>query len=47
LKQALGVLWEDASHIFLYQQQDLYAASKRVQWQPRSDETLDMFSASL
>jgi peptide/nickel transport system substrate-binding protein len=47
LKQALGVIWEDASHVFLYQQQDLYAASKRLKWQPRSDETLDMFSASL
>jgi peptide/nickel transport system substrate-binding protein len=47
LKQALGVIQEDASHVFLYQQQDLYAASKRLKWQPRSDETLDMFSASL
>jgi len=47
LKQALGLLWEDASHIFLYQQQDLYAANKRLKWQPRSDETIDMFSASL
>jgi len=47
LKQALQLIQEDASHIFLYQQQDLYATSKRLQWQPRSDETLDMFTASL
>ena len=47
LKQALQLIQEDASHIFLYQQQDLYAANKRLKWQPRSDETIDMFSASL
>jgi peptide/nickel transport system substrate-binding protein len=47
LRQALPVIQEDASHIFLYQQEDLYAVNKRLRWQPRADETLDMFSASV
>jgi peptide/nickel transport system substrate-binding protein len=47
LRQALQVIQEDASHMFLYQQEDLYAVNKRLKWQPRSDETLDMFSASV
>ena len=46
LKQGLGLIWEDATHVFLYQQQDLYAAQKPLKWQPRSDETVDMFTAS-
>lgn len=38
---------DEAPWIFLYQMDDLYGKSKRVHWQPRSDEVLRVFDMSM
>ncbi|HZW54429.1 MAG TPA: ABC transporter substrate-binding protein, partial [Candidatus Elarobacter sp.] len=36
--KALRIIHDDAPWLFLFQYEDLYATSKRLQWQPRPDE---------
>ncbi len=38
--QALRIVHDDAPWLFLFQYEDLYATSKRLQWQPRPDEAI-------
>jgi peptide/nickel transport system substrate-binding protein len=38
LKEIQVLIREDVPWIFLYDQEDLYGLSKRIQWQPRADE---------
>ncbi len=38
--KALRIVHDDAPWLFLFQYEDLYATSKRLQWQPRSDEAI-------
>jgi len=40
-------LHEEAPVIFLWELNDVYGINKRVQWQPRSDERIWLFDASL
>ena len=46
-QKALQVLYDDPPFIFMYQLVDVYAINGRLNWSPRSDELIDMFSASL
>lgn len=41
------LIYEDPSHIFLYQQVDLYGVNARVQWQPSPDERIWLFGADV
>ena len=43
----LARLQEQAPMIFLYKPQDLYGVSERLDWQPRTDERLWLYGASL
>jgi peptide/nickel transport system substrate-binding protein len=44
----INKLWlEDAAAMPLYQQLDLYGASKRLNWKARSDEQIKAFEMSL
>ena len=38
--KALRMIHDDAPWLFLFQYEDLYATSKRLRWQPRSDEAI-------
>ncbi|GAC1659017.1 MAG: ABC transporter substrate-binding protein [Candidatus Elarobacter sp.] len=38
--KALHIVHDDAPWLFLFQYEDLYATSKRLQWQPRPDEAI-------
>ncbi len=38
--KALRIVHDDAPWLFLFQYEDLYATTKRLQWQPRSDEAI-------
>ena len=38
--KALHILYDDPGWIFLYQQKDLYGASKRIKWEARPDEAI-------
>ena len=38
--KALRILYDDPGWIFLYQQKDLYGASKRIKWEARPDERI-------
>jgi peptide/nickel transport system substrate-binding protein len=38
--RALRIVHDDAPWLFLFQYEDLYATSKRLQWQPRPDEAI-------
>jgi peptide/nickel transport system substrate-binding protein len=38
--KALRIVHDDAPWLFLFQYEDLYATSKRLQWQPRPDEAI-------
>ena len=45
--QLVALTHDEAPWIFLYQMEDLYGKSKRLHWQPRSDEVLRVFDMSL
>ena len=48
LYQRISKIWiDDAAAAPLYQQLDLYGASKRLNWKARSDEVLQAYSMSL
>jgi len=38
--RAMAIIHDDAPWLFLFQYEDLYATSKRLQWQPRGDEAI-------
>ena len=38
--KALRIVHDEAPWLFLFQYEDLYATSKRLQWEPRSDEAI-------
>lgn len=46
-EEAVALLQEEAPFIFLYKQQDAYGVSERLNWQPRADEFLWLYSAVL
>jgi len=46
-KKALRLLYDDPPFIFMYQLVDVYAVNKRLQWEPRSDELIYMYEASV
>ncbi len=46
-KQAQHIVYEDAPNVFLYELEDIYGVSSRVEWTPRSDEMVWPYSASL
>ena len=41
--QALSIIMEDAPFILLYQQEDLYGANEKLQWNPRPDELIFVY----
>jgi len=46
--QRVNKLWiDDAAAVPLYQQVDLYGASKRLNWKARSDEQIKAFEMSI
>jgi len=47
LQNALREMWADPPFIFLFAQKDIYAANHRVNWEPRSDEKIFLYEASL
>ena len=47
LREALSIVREDPPFVFLFALHDTYAVNRRVQWQPRSDERIYMYDASL
>ena len=44
--QALTMIHADYPWLLLHQQKDLYGVSKRVNWNPRSDEAIILFNAN-
>jgi peptide/nickel transport system substrate-binding protein len=46
-KQALQRIQDQAYHIANWRQKDVYGVSKRLDWMPRSDERISLFSAKL
>ena len=44
---ALELIQDEAPMIFLYKQRDAYGVSDRLEWEPRPDEFLWLYSASL
>ncbi len=47
LVNALREMWADPPFGFLYQQRDIYGVNKRLVWEPRSDEDIDLYGAYL
>ncbi|MBW1699902.1 MAG: ABC transporter substrate-binding protein [Deltaproteobacteria bacterium] len=45
LQMALQEMWEDPPFGFLYAQRDIYGVNKRLVWQPRSDEDINLYGA--
>lgn len=44
-REVVPLIHQEAPVIFLYKQRDAYGVSRRVEWEPRSDEFLWMFDA--
>ena len=44
--EAARLYKEDAPWAFCYQQMDIYGASERLNWKPRSDEKIVLFNMS-
>ncbi|RJQ58547.1 MAG: ABC transporter substrate-binding protein [Desulfobacteraceae bacterium] len=47
LQMALREMWADPPFAFLYQQRDIYGVNKRLVWEPRSDEDINLSGAYL
>jgi peptide/nickel transport system substrate-binding protein len=47
IDEMLKIFHDDAPWIFMYFQPDFYGVSNRIDWQPRRDEALDVWTASL
>jgi peptide/nickel transport system substrate-binding protein len=45
--QLLQIMHDDAPWLFLYFQPDFYAVSNRINWEPRRDEDIIVYSATL
>ncbi|MCI0529113.1 MAG: hypothetical protein L0Y56_16880, partial [Nitrospira sp.] len=45
--KAAEMVVEDAAWVFLYQQEDIYGVSNRLDWKARSDERLVMFDVKI
>jgi peptide/nickel transport system substrate-binding protein len=45
--KAAEIIVEDAGWVFLYQQEDIYGASNRLDWKARPDERLVMFDVAI
>ena len=45
LQTALREMWNDPPFGFLYAQRDIYGVNKRVAWEPRSDEDINLYGA--
>ncbi|MCI0529241.1 MAG: hypothetical protein L0Y56_17530, partial [Nitrospira sp.] len=45
--KAAEIVVEDAAWVFLYQQNDIYGASHRLNWKARPDERLVMFDVEI
>ena len=46
-EKALEILYNDPPFIFMYQLVDVYALNTRLEWEPRSDELISMYEASI
>ena len=44
-RQALKMTQDDSAWVPLYQQSDIYGVSNRIQWNPRSDEFIQIYDA--
>jgi peptide/nickel transport system substrate-binding protein len=47
LRAALSEMWNDPPFGFLFAQRDIYAVNNRVNWEPRSDERIFLYGASV
>lgn len=47
LQQMEELIYQDPPFIFLFAQKDLYGVSTRLNWEPRQDEVIFMYEASL
>lgn len=47
LRTALREMWQDPPFAFLYAQRDIYGVNKRVLWEPRSDEEINLYGAAV
>ena len=47
LREANAFLHDFAPWVFLHRQFSVYGVSNRIEWQPRTDETIDPYTASL
>lgn len=45
LRQLLRLMYDDPPFGFLYNQRDIYGVNKRVAWEPRSDEDINLYGA--
>ena len=45
LRLALREMWRDPPFGYLYAQRDIYGVNKRVAWEPRSDEDINLYGA--
>ncbi len=45
--EALQIIHDQYARLVNWQQKDVYGVSKRVEWQPRSDEEINLFGAEL
>ena len=47
IQTALREMWADPAFGYLYQQRDIYGVNNRVVWEPRSDEDINLYGATL
>lgn len=47
LQIALREMWADPAFGYLFQQRDIYGVNKRIVWEPRSDEDINLYGAYL
>lgn len=45
LRLALREMWRDPAFAYLYAQRDIYGVNKRVVWEPRTDEDINLYGA--
>lgn len=46
LQQALRLLFDDPPFIYLFALEDVYGVNNRIDWQPRTDELIDMYGVT-
>lgn len=44
--QALDIIYEEVPWLFLFQQYDIYGVRSDIQWEPRQDQLIEVFSMS-